>query len=267
MRGLIYRELYLARKSYIGGLIAVAMFVVLGVLVRMSLLYGNLADLEPDAYKMVDLVSYIAFSYLPLVLLFIPFAGDGGVSISDYKSKWMLYEYTLPYNEKQLAGVKYIIKIGLMMLAFLLAFGNLLLFGGLSGQGIRGNATQDIEGIGVYNMEWNSIKILLIVMMLVTLISAFTTPMLLRYKSTNAVVIRIVIVAVVLYFVFAGYLVSHMTKVIADDLPIDQILNELFELIMQLRDKLAIASPFVMILALLAGFWLTVRQLKKREVM
>ena len=166
MRGLIYRELYLARKSYIGGLIAVAMFIILGVLIRMSLLYGNLADLEADAYKMVDLVSYIAFSYLPLVLLFIPFAGDGGVSISDYKSKWMLYEYTLPYNEKQLAGVKYIIKIGLMLLAFLLAFGNLLLFGGLSGQGIRGNAAQDIEGIGVYNMEWNSIKILLIVMML-----------------------------------------------------------------------------------------------------
>lgn len=267
MKGLIYRELYLARKSYIGGFIAVAMFVSLGVLIRVSLLHGNLADLDSETYQMVDLVSYLAFSYLPLVLLFIPFAGDGGVSISDYKSKWMLYEYTLPYNETQLAGVKYIIKLALMLFSFLLAFGNLLLFGGLSGRGIRGNAAQDIEGIGVYNMEWNSIKILLIVMMFVTLISAFATPMLLRYKSTNAVIIRIVIVVVVLFFLFMGYLASSMSAVIASDLTENEILNVLFERTIQFRDRLAFASPFVMMLALLAGFWLTARQLKKREVM
>lgn len=267
MKGLIYRELYLARKSYIGGMIVVAMFIVLGVLIRLSLVCGNLADLDAETYKMVDMASYIVFSYLPLLLLLVPLAGDGGVAISDYKSKWMLYAYTLQYSEKQMAAVKYIIKISLLLLGFGLAFCNLCLFGGLSGQGIRGTDTVIVDGIILENMQWNSVKILLIVMMLVTAVSAFATPLLLRYKSTNAVIIRICAVAIVLYFVVMGMFSASLADIVASQLPEMEVLNQLFGIVLQFRDRLAMVAPFVIVITLALGYWLTVKQLKKREVM
>ncbi len=267
MKGLIYRELYLARKSYIGGMIVVAMFILLGVLIRLSLICGNLADLDAETYKMVDMASYIAFSYLPLLLLLVPLAGDGGVAISDYKSKWMLYAYTLPYSEKQMAAVKYMIKITLLLFGFGLAFCNLCLFGGLSGQGIRGTDTVIIDGIVLENMQWNSVKILLIVMMLVTAVSAFVTPLLLRYKSTNAVIIRICAVAIILYFAGMFMIVATMSGIATSPISEMEKLNQIFGVFLQFRDRLAMAAPFVIVITLALGYWLTVKQLKKREVM
>ena len=110
-------------------------------------------------------------------------------------------------------------------------------------------------------------KILLIVMMLVTAVSAFATPLLLRYKSTNAVIIRICAVAIVLYFVVMGMFSSSLADIVASQLPEMEVLNQLFGIVLQFRDRLAMVAPFVIVITLALGYWLTVKQLKKREVM
>lgn len=249
MKGMIYRELYLARKTYLVGGIAVALFILLGVLIRLSLIYGNLAGLEEDAFEFVDLASYYAFSYLPLVLLGITFSGDGGVAISDYRSRWCLYSYTLPMKEQNQAMVKFVIKVGLLLLTFLLGIGNLALFAGLSGRSI----------------ESGSIQLLLIVMMLVGVISAAVTPMTIRYKSANAVIIRIVIAVII---VWMG-LMFRMRFLAAEysNLNIEDAVDLLFEKMIEFRDVLAMLAPILLILALVLGYLATVRQLKKREIM
>ena len=105
-------------------------------------------------------------------------------------------------------------------------------------------------------------------MMVITVLGAFVTPMLLRYKSTNAVLIRVWIVAIGLCFAVIGYLSGYVTKMNGNlSVDQDQLVSGFFEKLLQLRDGLAMVSPFVMIAAWLAGFWLTVGQLKKREIM
>lgn len=249
MKGMIYRELYLARKTYIVGGIAVVLFILLGVLIRLSLVYGNLAELEEDAFEFVDLASYYAFSYLPLVLLGIACSSDGGVILSDYRSKWCLYSYTLPMKEQNQAMVKFVIKVGFLLLTFLLGIGNLALFAGLSGRSI----------------ESGSMQLLLIVMMLVGVISAAATPMTIRYKSANAVIIRIVIVVII---VWSG-LMFRMTLLVTEliNLNSDDAVDLLFEKMLEFRDVLAMLAPILLLLALLLGYLATVRQLKKREIM
>lgn len=254
MKGMIYRELYLARKTYLVGGIAVVLFVLLGVLIRLSLVYGNLAELEEDAFEFVDLASYYAFSYLPLVLLGITFSGDGGVIISDYRSKWSLYSYTLPLKEQAQAAVKFVIKVGFLLLNFLLGIANLALFAGLSGRSI----------------EIGSIKNLFIVMMLAGVISAAVTPMTIRYKSANAVVIRIVIAVILAWIGFVYWLKSQFEMILTQqkDLIIDDVLVDMvFEILIKFRDTLAMLAPGLLLLVLVLGYLATVRQLKKREIM
>lgn len=249
MKGMIYRELYLARKTYLVGGIAVALFILLGVLIRLSLIYGNLAELEEDAFEFVDLASYYAFSYLPLVLLGITFSGDGGVTISDYRSRWYLYSYTLPMKEQNQAMVKFVIKVGFLLLTFLLGIGNLALFAGLSGRSI----------------ESGSIQLLLIIMMLVGVISAAVTPMTIRYKSANAVIIRIVI-AVIIVCMGLMFRLKFVAQNIVS-LNVEDAVDLLFEKMIEFRNVLAMLAPILLILALVLGYLATVRQLKKREIM
>lgn len=252
MKGMIYRELYLARKTYIVGGIAVVLFVLLGVLIRLSLFYGNLAELEEEAFEFVDLVSYYAFSYLPLVLLGIACSGDGGVILSDYRSKWCLYSYTLPMKEQNQAMVKFVIKVGFLLLTFLLGIGNLALFAGLSGRSI----------------ESGSMQLLLIVIMLVGVISAAVTPMTIRYKSANAVIIRIVIAVILVWIVLAFRMTSIVASLTADNLiSADAVVDMLFEKLIGFRNVLAMLAPVLLLLALVLGYLATVRQLKKREIM
>lgn len=249
MKGLIYRELYLARKTYMVGGIIVVLFVLLGVLIRLSLLYGNLAELEEDAFEFVDIASYYAFSYLPIVLLGIACSSDGGIIISDYRSKWCLYSYTLPMKEQNHAMVKFVIKVGALLLMFLLGIGNLALFAGLSGR----------------NIESGSIQFLWIVIMLVGVISTVVVPMTIRYKSANAVIIRIAIALLLICMVLLFWLRSLVAGFINMDT--DAMVDLLFEKMIGFRDILAMLSPVLLLFALLLGYLATVRQLKKREIM
>ncbi len=249
MKGLIYRELYLARKAYIIGLCSSLLFIFLGVLIRVSMICGNLADLTGEAFENIDMISYYGFSYLPIALLFISFSGDGGVTISDYRSKWSLFSYTLPVGIKGQAGVKYIIKAMFMLGSLLLGFLNILLFAGLSHRSI----------------DINSIKILLIVMMFTTLISSAVTPLTIKYKSSNAVIIRMVIAVIVVYFSFVLWLArwfgQYMGKI--DD---DTMIDMLFDMLKKLADNVFKLSPIIMVVAMGIGYICSVRQLEKQKI-
>lgn len=58
MRGLIYRELYLAKKSYLTGLFVTLAVMAVGILVRLSTLYGNLAKLDEEAFHITDVYTH-----------------------------------------------------------------------------------------------------------------------------------------------------------------------------------------------------------------
>lgn len=255
MRGLIYRELYLARKNYIFGMVSYLMFLLFGVLVRISMLHGNLAKLSEDTYNSVDKSTYYIFTFLPALLLFFALMGEGGVIVSDYKSKWNLYSYTLPVSEKKQAAVKYCIKAAAMFISLLLSIINAAVIGALCGKGL------DIR----------MIKYILVIMFVVTVISCAATPMYVKYRSSNAVTLRIIGVCIALYAIVIVSIIKYMQSFMNNhsdmdpDAVMELFVHDFFESACKFKDMFVAVIPVIIVAAFALGFYFTVRLLKRRE--
>lgn len=254
-KGLIYRELQLSKKTYITSIALFLGFTLLGFLVRLSMSYGNLAKLDADTFKSIDLYSYYVFSLLPAVLILFSCIGDGGVIVSDYRSRWNLFSYTLPVSEKKQAGIKYLIKACSMLLALVLALANAAIIGLISDRGL----------------SFSMVKYILIIMLVAVVLSSITTPMLLKYKSTNAVIFRIVGLFVAAYLIIAMLMMSFINSFRINHPDIsglnfdDVFVDELLEKVNKIKVPFLTAAPFVITAIILISFWLTVRRLKRRE--
>lgn len=107
MRYLIYKELYLGRKRLL--LFSGFSFVcgVLGILVRLSMICGNMKKLPAESLAMADKATYLIFEYVPfLIFLFGIFAIIENVS-EDYNCKWSMFAHAAPVEAKQWVFVKY----------------------------------------------------------------------------------------------------------------------------------------------------------------
>ena len=112
MKGLIYRELYLIRKTLIITLLVVAVFVVMMSLVCISTYAGNLKGEEgvieifyPQAYFYAACIALVGMGY-----------GHNDVIQKDYQSRWQLFSYTLPVSDKKIIASKFIVR-GILLLA------------------------------------------------------------------------------------------------------------------------------------------------------
>ena len=84
MKGLIYRELYLSKKSYIAGFVTFLMIFLIVLLFRLSTEYGNLASLEGDAFRSVDIITYYESLYVPPAVMFFAMMAEHGIIIADF---------------------------------------------------------------------------------------------------------------------------------------------------------------------------------------
>ncbi len=120
MKGLLYREFYVNKKHYIVfGALAMA-FALLGGMVALSSVCGNIKNFpetDPNAWESTMLI----ITYLPTVIAIFSVIGVTNSIFSDYESKWMIYSYTLPTKYKKAVGVRYV--AGLIVLGVSLAFG------------------------------------------------------------------------------------------------------------------------------------------------
>ena len=95
MKGLLYRDFYLGKKTYIlYGMISIAM-ALFGILVSISFHCGNLvnyADNNPGSFENIIKI----LMYLPIFMIVIAVQGISQNICSDYKAGWMIYEYNLP---------------------------------------------------------------------------------------------------------------------------------------------------------------------------
>lgn len=106
MKGLIYKEFYLGKKNFLTFGIVTIMFAVLGVLVCLSMDFGNLHNLaDGDGMR-----SYYAqiFFYAPYIILLLSTEACINSVFRDYSISWMDYSYTLPLSGKKTIGAKYI---------------------------------------------------------------------------------------------------------------------------------------------------------------
>jgi hypothetical protein len=100
VKGLLYKEWCLGKKLFGGFLLLTVLFSMLGILVSLSLQFGNLKG-ESDAIVRI-------FFYVPYLILL--FSADICLQsvYRDYASGWMNYSYTMPTNSGKAVGARYL---------------------------------------------------------------------------------------------------------------------------------------------------------------
>ncbi|MCR5600789.1 MAG: ABC-2 transporter permease [Ruminococcus sp.] len=120
MKGLIYREFYLSRKSVFLMLLVYVLFVFMLSLVMISTYAGNLAK-DPEADEMCEYLYSSMYIYAGFIAIIGVTYGHNDIIEKDYKSHWQLYSYTLPADEKKIITSKFVYRGILILFGFMLA--------------------------------------------------------------------------------------------------------------------------------------------------
>lgn len=122
MKGLIYRELYLARKKI--GVCAVIFILFYGItfLTGLSMRYGNIAKYGSD-----ETISFLLISLPGMLLACVAILIVTGaesifqVSTTDFKTPWLRYALSTPMGIRRFVGAKYVTYLLLTGAAFLIS--------------------------------------------------------------------------------------------------------------------------------------------------
>ncbi|MBO7473434.1 MAG: ABC-2 transporter permease [Ruminococcus sp.] len=117
MKGLIYRELYLIRKTIVITLLVYFIFVAMMSLVCISTYAGNLKGVDgvietfyPQAYFYAACIALVGMGY-----------GHNDIIQKDYQSRWQLFSYTLPVSDRKIIASKFIVRGILLLTGLVLA--------------------------------------------------------------------------------------------------------------------------------------------------
>ena len=254
MKGLIYRELYIAKRSYLTGLFVTLAVMIVGILVRLSTIYGNLAKLDGDSFRIMDVYTYNIFMYLPLIAAMCTFMTDHGVIIGDSKCRFGVFAYTLPVSEVQLAAVKFVILTGSAVASVVLGVLNAAMICGISGKALS-------AGI---------MKIILIIAAIHIFYFSLSIPLLVGFKVKAAAdalsfgLVGIVVLILGLNMDRLREWFSQFTDESGDIIDSELLMEQVTEKAAAIRDIAAEIAPFVIVLSLAAGFAATVILYKRR---
>ncbi|MBR6103001.1 MAG: ABC-2 transporter permease [Ruminococcus sp.] len=109
MKGLILKEFWLSRKLRIIGLLLYLLFLIFTVLVKLSIVYGNLGHLDEAAQKNVaDTAAAVMVFGFTLML----YSSQYSCQIAaDGKCRFRSYSFTLPVSERQIVSSVYILNL------------------------------------------------------------------------------------------------------------------------------------------------------------
>lgn len=135
MKGLIYRELYLTRKTYISALFTYLIITLLLVLINLSISFGNLKDIisAENGESTKNTIFYLSV-IIPSAALYIMSAANFELVDKDITTKWLTFQYTIPLSTKKSALVKILIITVSIIIAFALSMANMALFCALYGR-------------------------------------------------------------------------------------------------------------------------------------
>lgn len=122
MKGLILKELWLSKKLRIIGILLYLLMLIFAVLVKLSLLYGNLGHLNEWAQNnAADLTSTIMIFGFPILLYSSQFSCQ---IASDEKCRFRLLEHTMPVTERQIVSSVYIMNLISLAAMTVMSFAN-----------------------------------------------------------------------------------------------------------------------------------------------
>lgn len=189
MKSLLYREMYLGRKRYIimGGM--ALMISVVGILVRLSMLYGNMAHLDTETFKSVDNATFYFFSLIPFVIMLSSVFATVEVICDDYKFKWNVYCRSTHMTCMSWVMIKYLMVIMLSVFSCV----NGMLYCVL------------LSHIAKIKMPLSIFKYYLLILGVFLIMNGIAMALAYKYKNINNVVVRIV--GAVIVMGVAGYVI------------------------------------------------------------
>ncbi|SEH44838.1 ABC-2 family transporter protein [Ruminococcus flavefaciens] len=254
MKGLIYREFYLMRKNF-----ALTLAVFLGFLFMISLVFistyaGNLAKGEennqmiasfyPQAYLYTGAMALLGFS-----------AAQNGVVYDDYKSRWRLYTYTLPVDEKKMASSMLVSRIILLVVSFLFA---------VVGEVVLGLAAK--KGVSLEHIKN------LAVMAAIVSVTFITLPSALRHKEVSKTITTYIAYGIIPFAALVFGIVKFIIYCIKEaevrypNLKGEEAIRKVSEPYQEkLVEIAAIAAPFIIVGSLVLCYFRTVKELERRR--
>ena len=144
MKGLIYKEIVLTKKPLIMGLIYSLMAAVMLLLVRISMICGNLANSE--SLPSLQRNDYI-FHYIPCIIFICALAGNSGDIYSDDKTGWSKFIRTTTVTPQQTVLSKMISKTLIISAAYVLSLIYIVLLCLFSGDSLTADMIGNITSI------------------------------------------------------------------------------------------------------------------------
>lgn len=259
MGELIFRELYIGRKFYITNVLVALLFILMCSLVRLSMICGNLARLDSETFELIDTITYYAFTYLVAYGAF-SILDDPGVILSDYRSNWRIFSYSLPVSPVKRVLVKYIIKLGAFCIAMLMSIINGCIIAAFAG---RDFGTDQILNFFLLVNFWLVVDLL-------------RAPMMLRAKSEKEFQMSMAgyfIVMAAIMFPVLGKVTMLMAEIameseqneLSDDDAMFIMQQRMTEFLGDLHDRVLVWMPLLTIVILAVGFFVCVQMLKRKE--
>ena len=256
---LIYRELYISRKYYITNTLVALLFMVMGILVRLSILYGNLAGLDEETFNLVDMITYYGLTYMISYAAF-NLVDNTDVILSDFRSNWRMFSFTLPVTPVKSILAKYIIKLGAFCFAMVLSIANGAVVGAFSGRDF--GMPQILDFFLLANF-W-------------LLVNLFRGPIMLASRTEKGFqaanwgfIVPLAAIMLPLMSKVTTTMAEIGTESEAEGLTADQqmflVQQKLIGYLAELHDKIVVWMPLLTVVLLVLGFVICVQCLKRRE--
>ncbi len=246
MKGLLYKEFYLTRKTYLSFLCIALVVSLICILTCVSMLCGNLRNLPVEDPESVKNYANI-FMYTPFGLLVIAVTACNQSVYSDYATGWMKYSYTLPVKAACAVGTRYL--AGGIILGFCAVYGAL-------------NAWI-ISVLTEIPIRADVVKNMLCIWVVAIMVCLFIIPLALKFKTAQAVGNRVGIIMILAYIALAvGFWGKTMSMSIEES---DQYMADMMEKIASMRDTLLSFSPLIILIVFGISFFCSIKLYQRRE--
>ena len=241
MKGLIYKDFCLSRKKLFLATILYFYGMIIGILFRLSMIYGNMRLIlnEKEQFYLTDTFSYYTLIYLPFTLFLLAVNSIFHDCIfHDYKVKWNIFSTSLPIKKSDIIISRYLIIIISTLFTFVFSTINAVIISHLSNR----------------NFSLDIIKNFLIISIFFFLVNVLYMILAYKYRQRNIVDF----IFVVSFFVFTGTFGIFQNNYKYNP----KFINERFS---EIRDAILPFSIFILLFISFLGYIISLNILKRGE--
>lgn len=270
MRELIYREMFLKRKSYLVSFVVFFILALMFDLVLLSLKVGNLSRAfeETNEYTIACVYVYILAVYVPAMAACL-IMKEGGITLADVNTGWGRFTKTTSLSAVKQTAARYsvlFIETAAAMIVTIINTAIVCSTSDISEHLLWVKEQSGFDITAVQSLSGN-LPALTVVFAVTMLFTALVIPLLYLFKS-NIVsnVFPLGVTGILLFFLYNK--LEGLKEFLNDDLELeftDEMLSKIVGMIENTGESIFNAAPFVLVGAFIVGAVLTAVILNRKE--